>query len=267
MREQPKGVRRHARAWRNRKPSHDEAGDSPSERVDGSGACSGGESGEHTRGESVEEPVDTYALPDRWTWFAHTDAHRTTGYEGGLLKLGEFATLNEFFGMFNHVPSPSKVFLGARALTVQAPNDEKAVRVTGYALFRHDVQPAWEDPQNEQGCDVCFRGQWSSDRLEEVWFDLTTALVNEEMPDGVVGLRVTHRTDRRTNTTAHKIELWLRHLDASAVSGFATKRWPSLGAPTVTEHAKDAHHAARPKLPRRRSRCDVAEQQENAKQK
>ena len=155
--------------------------------------------------------LPTLPLTTGWSWYAHTDSQ--AGYDAATVKFGDFDTFNEFFRYYNNVPTPDRVFMGDAVLYL--PTTHGGCCVTGYAIFRQVVMPMWEDPRNAKGRDLCARTALQREDLAKLWLDLTISLVNEEIGDNVLGIRVAHRTDRRTGATSQKIEIWLSDLETS----------------------------------------------------
>lgn len=195
---------------------------------------------------NIDEVV-TVVLEREWTWYAHTDA---SAYDVGTVTMGDFKTINEFFRLYNHIPSPSQVFMGASTLFL--PNVNGGCNVNGYAIFQKGVLPAWEDVANMHGCDICARTSLDADAIGEIWLDLSISLINEQLGDNVLGVRLTHRLDRKTNEVVHKIEVWLKDQDNEAVQNSMVQAVEQLGFYTwsVVQHSTVSY--ARPAVRTRR---------------
>ena len=169
------------------------------------------EAGGRVAGEVAVGASEVPVLPLRrsWTWFGHTNAGN---YDESTVPFGTFSDVNQFFAYHNHVPAPDAVFDGVHALRLS----KGGCLVMGFSVFLDGVSPAWEDPVNLGGADLCARLQLGKEELPvlaELWRNATLALVNEELGEEVVGVRLTHRIDHRSGAVTHKFEVWLRTPD------------------------------------------------------
>lgn len=90
-------------------------------------------------------------------------------YDKNLRRIGDFHTAEEFWGYYCHLIRPDQM---------PVPSD--------YHLFRHNIKPIWEDPENAQG------GKWMVRTKKQysprLWEDLVLAFVGDQFPDDVTGL-------------------------------------------------------------------------------
>lgn len=196
---------------------------------------------------AVHLPLET-----PWTWYAHIDV-RSSNYDDATVVLGTFSSFEDFFRHRHHIPPPSQVFTGERVLRLTAQD----ANVSGYALFRANVTPAWEHPRNATGCDVCARGCWNANDLR-MWESLCIDLLNETLPSNVNGVRLTHKIDRRTGSLLHKLEVWLEDTDATATQALVQERAPAGSFVNVILHSTTLMANAHPKPKRgRRGRAEA----------
>ena len=199
----------------------------------------------------MESPAAAEVLPlgRSWTWFAHTDAD--TVYDESCVDMGSFDSVNDFFRYCEHVPTPDRIFGGTHALRL--PAVAGGCHVTGYAIFETGVRPMWEDARNANGCDVCARGSFDAETLKALWAHVTLDMVNEAIGEGVLGVRLTHRAERRTGAIVHKLEVWLaRSRPPDAVVAYVRALVPVGASVDVVSHASTSTHTPRGRPYRRR---------------
>ena len=190
--------------------------------------------------------VPPIPLSSTWTWHAHTDSRGD--YGNAVFKMGSFSTVQDFWRYYNNIPTPDRIFMGTHALSIPKAFDTGCI-VQGFAVFRDNVQPAWEDERNANGCDLCARQAFAPEALALHWRDLLLALINEELGDNVVGVRLTYKRDRRTNDVIHKFEVWLDDLNTEAVRSALTDVIQKVPFELVSHrdvaHAQQLRHSGR----------------------
>lgn len=115
-----------------------------------------------------------HPLQHRWNLWIHQrpgqayakEHYGESQWSDGQRDLHEFATAEDYWCMVNNMHKPSKL----------ASAD--------YSLFKHNISPAWEDPNFKRG------GRWTvkleklkTETLDELWVLLTMALVGEGFAD------------------------------------------------------------------------------------
>ncbi|UJR15088.1 hypothetical protein I4U23_002055 [Adineta vaga] len=120
-------------------------------------------------------------LATKWTFWLDSQKPRFTtkeDYEAGLKVIFSVETVQEFWGVFNNIPTPSRL-----------PN-----RVS-YHLMRQNRKPLWEDRENENGGIYTYR--CPKDKTNIVWQELCLAAIGEQFSfndsDDVVGISVQSR--------------------------------------------------------------------------
>jgi len=188
--------------------------------------------------------LDAVPLASPWSWFAHTqvkDLTKNTNFNDGLVLLGNFDTVQSFWCHYNNIPTPDKIFCGTKVLFLPDTFGNKGCTVVGMAIFRQGVQPAWEDARNKAGCNLCIRQKFDSEFLKSLWQDLTLLLINEELGDSAVGVRLTFRYDRR-NILCHKLEIWCDDIETTFLFDVLKKQYPHLTfAVALHENATDTN--------------------------
>ena len=130
-----------------------------------------------------------HELHTSWSFHIHGSA---TNYQEGMLCVGDFATVEEFWQYFNH-------------LSLGDGLQHRGRRYNGISLFRSNMQPTWEDPQNRDGCKTIIKGgDISYSETWLVWRDICMSLVGETCTAN--GCRILCRPSSRG--TVYKIEVW-----------------------------------------------------------
>lgn len=95
-------------------------------------------------------------------------------YERGLKKIGDFNTVEDFWGFYTHLYRPSDLAI---------PSD--------YHLFKQGIKPMWEDEKNRLG------GKWTvrlkKGFVDRFWEDLLLALIGNIFDDDICGVVVSVR--------------------------------------------------------------------------
>lgn len=135
------------------------------------------------------------------TWHMHSHLISGGKYTESVVSLGRMSTFRELFALWQHAPSVIDV-LGQNSYCLLQGSS-----VCGYSVFRDGINPAWEDPANENGGTLYLRERMSPSVLNDRWLAMWVAMCNEEF-EGATGVRVVGKWDRRFGLT-HKLELWL----------------------------------------------------------
>eukprot|EP01094_Clydonella_sp_ATCC50884_P011150 TRINITY_DN2094_c0_g1_i1.p1 TRINITY_DN2094_c0_g1~~TRINITY_DN2094_c0_g1_i1.p1 ORF type:complete len:229 (-),score=60.56 TRINITY_DN2094_c0_g1_i1:37-684(-) len=147
------------------------------------------------------EGVDTnvkHPLEHSWTlWYDHVVKKVSQASWGDHLKvISTFATVEDFWGVYNNVAKPSEVASGSN-----------------FSLFKSGIEPKWEDVANASG------GKWiivlpaksRGEAIDRLWLYTMLALIGEafdEASNEICGAVVSIRSKQ------DKIALWTRHSDA-----------------------------------------------------
>jgi len=120
-------------------------------------------------------------LATKWTFWLDSQKSKFTSkedYEAGLQVIFCVETVQEFWSVFNNIPTPSRL----------------SNRVS-YHLMRQNRKPLWEDKENENGGIYTYR--CPKDKTNTVWQELCLAAIGEQFSvidgDDVVGISVQSR--------------------------------------------------------------------------
>lgn len=110
-----------------------------------------------------KELMVKHPLQNRWSlWFFKND--KSKNWAANLRKITTFDTVEDFWGIYNHIQLASKLGIGC-----------------DYSLFKEGVQPMWEDDRNRMGGRWLVnmsKGQRSTD-LDRVWLETLLCLIGE----------------------------------------------------------------------------------------
>ncbi|CAF1168873.1 unnamed protein product [Adineta ricciae] len=120
-------------------------------------------------------------LATKWTFWLDSQKSKNAtkqDYEAGLQVIFSVETVQEFWGVFKNIPTPSRL----------------SNRVS-YHLMRQSRKPLWEDSENENGGIYTYR--CPKDKTNTVWEELCLAAIGEQFSfndsDDIVGISVQSR--------------------------------------------------------------------------
>jgi len=160
------------------------------------------------KNEEMQKIIDKHPLQFSWTlWYKKgtnsRDKRNTTekkNWEDEIKKIYSFDTIEDFWSLFNNIASPSQLMCGS-----------------DYFLFKSDIEPKWEDPQNKNGGNWTILVQNSPSRkelLDHYWLSLVLSCIGgylngiEEVCGIVVGIR----------NNQDKLSIWTRTHDNSNIN-------------------------------------------------
>lgn len=110
------------------------------------------------KGQSVD--IVKHPLHDKWTmWYLKQDQKKK--WEEMLQTVETFATVEDFWSIYNHIRQPSEMSQG-----------------DDYSMFKNNIRPMWEDAANKNG------GRWLLNvdksyrrtKLDDFWLDTVSQL-------------------------------------------------------------------------------------------
>ncbi len=182
--------------------------------TDGSKQISEGEKlQEEGSQEKGVEGIDTdieHPLQNAWTLWYDNPRKRTSQDTWGshLRKIIDFDTVEMFWRAYNNILPPSRMDHGSN-----------------YHLFKKDIEPKWEDKENERG------GQWNliihrkdRERLDKMWLWTILALVGEtiEESDEICGCVVSVRKNQ------DRIAIWTKNAAKETTQRSIGRQWKSI---------------------------------------
>ena len=94
-------------------------------------------------------PAGPHFLESEWVMWEHRAPDKNSkSYEDNMAKLCEFATIEDFWRLWNNIPKPSAIFYDGRT-----KKKFKDRTVESFSLFKKGVKPEWEDAANRTGAE------------------------------------------------------------------------------------------------------------------
>jgi len=110
-------------------------------------------------------------------------------YEVQVKKIAEFDTVEDFWGIFQHLRKPDSCRAGIE-----------------YFMFKEPIKPMWEDESNKNGgrISIKLRKDFTTIIWEEMIFTLIGGILPKEMKDEINGIVVTSRKEYNT------LQIWFK---------------------------------------------------------
>lgn len=134
-----------------------------------------------------------------WTLYAHTQATSNT-YTDSFSHVASMSTLEEWAAVWNNC-YPHLVGDPLQSVVINGN------RISSWSLFRDDIQPKWEHPENENGITLTHRTNVDDINAQHVWRDLVFECIRGAFPDYILGVQVTQKPSR--HTTFIKFDVWV----------------------------------------------------------
>ncbi|KUF67077.1 Methylglutaconyl-CoA hydratase [Phytophthora nicotianae] len=183
--------------------------------------------------------AEKHELNEPWAIWEQREQGKNMSYGDKLFKLCTFSTVEEFWGYWNNIPSPSQVLFDGFTRKKFADRT-----VEGFAVFKEDIVPEWEDPENKNGGEWSIRKEVGAQELDEFWEKLVLGAIGELIDPGneVTGVRVIHKNnkkDKKDSGNNYRYEIWLRGLSRAKADEIRNRTMDvvnsgSSGAPWVS---------------------------------
>jgi translation initiation factor 4E len=163
--------------------------------------------------------------PFHFSFLRRGASSREETYGASIKEIASFATVEHFWAVYNHVLRPAHL----------AP-------LIDVFLFRHGVQPMWEDEANALGGRLSLRVRKQA--TSKAFEDLALALIGEqfEVPELVCGIACSIRFQEDI------LSIWLRTADNQAgiasVTNVARRALELPSAAISRDWAFKPHHAS-----------------------
>jgi translation initiation factor 4E len=117
-------------------------------------------------------------------------------YENQVKKIAEFGTVEDFWGIFQHLRKPDSCKAGIE-----------------YFMFKEPIKPMWEDENNKNGgrISIKLRKAFTTIIWEEMIFILIGGILPKEMKDEINGIVVTSRKEYNT------LQIWFKNYDTNLI--------------------------------------------------
>ncbi|XP_009390800.2 eukaryotic translation initiation factor 4E-1-like [Musa acuminata AAA Group] len=148
-----------------------------------------------------------HPLENSWTfWFDNPSAKSKQAAWGSSLRpIHTFATVEDFWSLYNNIHHPSKLIMGA-----------------DFHCFKHKIEPKWEDPVCANGGKwtiSCVRG-----KADQLWLYTLLAMIGEqfEYGDEICGAVVSVRAKQE------RIALWTKNAANEEAQISIGRQWKEL---------------------------------------
>uniref|UniRef100_A0A7S2XVT5 Eukaryotic translation initiation factor 4E n=1 Tax=Fibrocapsa japonica TaxID=94617 RepID=A0A7S2XVT5_9STRA len=159
----------------------------------------------------AKNPGDTHPLENTWSIWEHRATKNQGDWAGNMQKICTFATVEDFWAYYNHIPKPSAIFYDGQ--TRKRVGDRQ---LESLSIFKEGINPEWEDPVNAKGGEFSCRKTFDPVTLDKLWENLLMGIIGEtiDWADHISGARV---VDKSKGTRAvYKLELWVKSKEMDA---------------------------------------------------
>jgi len=115
--------------------------------------------------------TEKHPLQNEWVlWYFKPD--KAKKWDECLLKVSQFKAVEDFWALYNHIELASNLGVGC-----------------DYNIFKHGIQPMWEDDRNKKGGRWLFvlsKGKGNpnqSKAVDELWLEVLLCLIGEAFGD------------------------------------------------------------------------------------
>jgi translation initiation factor 4E len=140
-----------------------------------------------------------HPLSSAWDWHFQTQGSTSESYSSSCTCVGTFETIEDFWRYRNNIPRVAEALCKERALKVGDGI------VNGMSVFRHGVQPLWEDPRNADGKIFEYKGCLPADEIDVVFMDVLLSALCGHASERFNGVRIVYKSGRKS---FYKVELW-----------------------------------------------------------
>lgn len=170
-------------------------------------------------------------LESEWVLWEHRSPDKNSkSYEDNMEKLVEFATVEDFWNAWNHIPKPSQIFFDGKTKKRFANRS-----VESFSLFKKNIKPEWEDQANRAGAEWFCRRNFPMQQLDDFWQNLVLGMIGETIDNGdeICGARVVDKCSG--GRCMYRLELWFRKKDNQAIADeLLAKMQTALGKSSST---------------------------------
>jgi len=108
-------------------------------------------------------------LADEWTFYFDNnkfDGNSAKSYFDSMVELGSFNSIQNFWRFYNEISSKMSLMPSSYNLR----------------LFKKNVKPLWEDPNNVNGGQWTIRCPPMDEQAMQIWFEMLLATVGDQLP-------------------------------------------------------------------------------------
>mmetsp|Transcript_71488 Transcript_71488/g.198430 ORF Transcript_71488/g.198430 Transcript_71488/m.198430 type:complete len:231 (-) Transcript_71488:263-955(-) len=178
-----------------------------------------------TEGEEENEESLKNDLPLRYTWtiweqiMQSTDG-KSSHYSDATHKVSSFASAQDFWKLWNHMPQPSEL-LEQKRMVREQPDGLHVI--DAIMIFRENIRPEWEDKMNANGGHFQFQLKPSigGGQVDEYWNNLVLGMIGAtiEPTNMITGVRLVDKLSGPRAANVIRLEVWFTNFEDSAAVG------------------------------------------------
>jgi len=208
-----------------------------------------------TESSEENEEMLTKDLPLRYSWSIWEQImqsnDKSAAYSDATHKVANFASVQEFWKLWNHMPQPSEL-LEQKRMVREQPDGLHVI--DAIMIFRENIRPEWEDKMNATGGHFQFqlKPNIGGGQVDEFWNNLVLGMIGAtiEPANMITGVRLVDKLSGPRAANVIRLEVWFTNFDdTNAVQTLrknvekcmATRLDGSVGAPPKSDtkpHAK-----------------------------
>ena len=163
---------------------------------------------------------DKKYLRSSWVLYDHIKSGETD-YDKCTRIIGTFDNIESFWILFNNLYGPSDLFfqkeIGKPYYIIPKKDDlsEQKREISALSMFRSNILPKWEDPQNIVGGELSLKKFFSKDMsiikyLDHLWLNTAMLCIGEQFTNSekITGIRVVDSSVAATGKQLFRIEIW-----------------------------------------------------------
>mmetsp|Transcript_71487 Transcript_71487/g.198426 ORF Transcript_71487/g.198426 Transcript_71487/m.198426 type:complete len:229 (-) Transcript_71487:225-911(-) len=154
-------------------------------------------------------------LPLKYTWaiweqiMQSSDGKQAAQYSDAMHKFASFATVQEFWKLWNYMPQPSKL-LEQKRMVREKPEGMQVI--DSIMIFRDNIRPEWEDGMNATGGHFQFqlKPNKGGAQIDEFWNNIVLGMIGATIKPAklIAGVRLVDKLSGARASNAIRLEVW-----------------------------------------------------------
>jgi len=173
--------------------------------------------------DNSDEELLSKDLPLRSTWSVWEQVMQSNdkaAYSDATQKVADFATVQDFWKLWNHMPQPSEL-LEQKRMVREQPDGKGLAVIDAIMIFRDNIRPEWEDKMNAQGGHFQFqlKPTVGGGQLDEYWNNLVLGMIGATMEPAnmITGIRLVDKLSGPRAANVIRLEIWFSNMDSAKV--------------------------------------------------
>jgi len=173
--------------------------------------------------DSTEENEEMLSkdLPLRFSWSIWEQImqnnEKAAAYSDATHKVAQFATVQEFWKLWNHMPQPSEL-LEQKRMVREQPDGLHVI--DAIMIFRENIRPEWEDKMNSNGGHFQFqlKPNIGGGQVDEYWNNLVLGMIGAtiEPANMITGIRLVDKLSGPRAANVIRLEVWFSNMEDNA---------------------------------------------------